>query len=139
VRFRYFDPLEQSTVEGDLRSTGEVAELISMVGGLRVARAPAIELVGTDGSSLVVGVAGERAVLLFTDADGAAAHSVSAAPAHDGVAAGSDSGVVFDFFGSYTELPSAYAVPVRVAVEAADGFASGARPPAASGLTLVTD
>lgn len=133
MRFRYFDPLEQSTVEGDVRSTGEVAELISMVGGLRLGRSPAIELVGTDGSSLVVGVAGERAVLLFTDADGAAAHSVNLG------GAAADSGVVFDYFGSYTELPNAYAVPVTVAVEAADGFAAGARPPVASGLTLVRD
>ena len=133
MRFRYFDPLEQSTVEGDVRSSGEVAELISMVGMLRAGRAPAIELVGTDGSSLVVGVAGERAVLLFTDADGAAAHSVA-----DGEAS-PDSGVVFDYFGSYTELPGTYAVPVGVAVEAADGFATGARPPVATGLTLVND
>ena len=101
-----------------------------MVGSLRADRAPAVELVGSDGSSLVVGVAGERAVLLFTDAAGSAAHSVGGT---------SGSGVVFDFFGSYTELPGSYAVPVGVAVEAADGFASGARPPVASGLELAED
>ncbi|MCW2495601.1 Imm1 family immunity protein [Jatrophihabitans sp.] len=130
MRFRYFDPSEQSTIEGDVQSGPEVAELISLVGGLRTGRAPAVELVGNDGSSLVVGVAGERAVLLFTDACGEAAHSVSetAGP-----------GVVFDFFGSYTELPGGYAVPVGVAVEAADGFAAGARPPAASELRLAHD
>ena len=130
MRFRYFDPTEQSTVEGDVRSGGEVAELISMVGGLRADRAPAVEFVGTDGSSLVVGVAGDRAILLFTDATGTAAHSISGA---------SGSGVVFDYFGSYTEVPASYSVPVGVAVEAAGGFAAGARPPAASGLELAAD
>ena len=130
MRFRYFDPAEQSTVEGDVRSDGDVAELISMVGGLRADRVPAVELVGTDGSSLVVGVAGDRAVLLFTDSAGSAAHSIGGA---------SGSGVVFDFFGSYTELPASYAVPVGVAVEAAGGFAAGARPPAAQGLQLAAD
>jgi len=53
--------------------------------------------------------------------------------------AGLGSGVVFDFFGSYTELPASYAVPVGVAVEAAGGFAAGARPPAAQGLQLAAD
>lgn len=130
MRFRYFDPTEQSTVEGDVHAGGEVAELISLVGGLRTGRAPAVELVGTDGSSLVVGVAGDRAVLLFTDSAGSAAHSVGET---------SGAGVVFDYFGSYTELPASYAVPVGVAVEAADGFAAGARPPAASGLQLAED
>ena len=133
MRFRYFDSTEQSTVEGDVHSDGEVAELFSMVGSLRADRAPAVELVGTDGSSLVVGVAGERAVLLFTDAAGAAAHSVGHSTAPGG------SGVVFDFFGSYTELPASFAVPVDVAVEAAGGFAAGVRPPEASGLQLVAD
>ena len=133
MRFRYFDPAEQSTVEGDVHSGGEVEELIALVGGLRADRAPAVELVGTDGSSLVVGVAGERAVLLFTDASGAAAHSVGSSGAQHG------SGVVFDYFGSYTELPASYAVPVGVAVQAADGFAAGARPPKATGLQLAED
>ena len=132
VRFRYFDPAEQSTVEGDVHHGGEVAELISMVGDLRTDRAPAVELLGGDGSSLVVGVAGDRAVLLFTDSAGAAAHSV-------GAAGGDTRGVVFDYFGSYTELPASYAVPVGVAVAAADGFAAGERPPAAAGLHLVHD
>jgi hypothetical protein len=132
VRFRYFDPAEQSTVEGDVRAGGEMAELLTLVGSLRADRSPAVELVGGDGSSLVVGVSGERAVLLFTDAAGAATHSVA-------TSAGDRSGVVFDFFGSYTELPGSYAVPVGVAVEAADGFAAGARPPVASGLQLAED
>jgi hypothetical protein len=139
VRFRYFDPTEQSTVEGDVRSGAEVAELISLVGGLRAGRAPAVELVGTDGSSLVVGVAGDRAVLLFTDAAGAGAHSARGADRAGENEANETSGVVFDFFGSYTELPASYAVPVPVALAAADGFAAGVRPPVVSGLELVAD
>jgi hypothetical protein len=137
VRFRYFDPAEQSTVEGDVHASGEVAELISLVGSLRADRAPAVELLGGDGSSLVVGVSGERAVLLFTDAGGSATHSVRGTAA---TSADSDSGgIVFDYFGSYTELPASYAVPVGVAVAAADGFAAGDRPPAAAGLQLARD
>ena len=138
MRFRYFDPTEQSTVEGDVHASGEVAELISLVGSLRADRAPAVELLGGDGSSLVVGVNGERAVLLFTDSGGSATHSVGSTTGGSGNT-GNTGGVVFDYFGSYTELPASYAVPVGVAVAAADGFAAGERPPAAVGLHLAHD
>ena len=134
MRFRYFDPAEQSTVEGDVRPGGEVEELIALVGRLRTDRAPAVELIGPDGSTLVVGVAEDRAVLLFTDSAGVAAHSIGA-PEH----AGAGGGVVFDYFGSYTELPASYAVPVAAAVAAADGFVAGDRPPVAAGLQLSED
>ena len=61
----------------------------------------------------MVGVSGPRAVLLWTDATGRAAHSV--APSTDLIG----EGVVFDYFGAYTEMPAAYSVSVDVAVAAA--------------------
>src|SRR5581483_3292788 len=78
VRFRYFDPLQQSTIEGDLAAGAEVAELVALVTQLRAECVPALELVGRDGCSLVLGVSRDRAVVLWTGADGTTSHSVGA-------------------------------------------------------------
>jgi len=124
VRFRYFDPEQQTTVDGEIHSPAAVAELIGLVLRLPGRNCPAVELSGHDGSSLVVGVSGPRAVLLWTDATGRTAHSV--APSTDLIG----EGVVFDYFGAYTELPAPYSVPVDVAVAAAGEYVATGRPPA---------
>lgn len=124
MRFRYFDPAQQSTVAGDVHSAGEVRELVALVLRLSCGPAPAVEFAGHDGSSLVVGVAGPRAALLWTDAEGGTAHSVSASTA-DLIS----EGVAFDYFGAFTELPGSYAVPTDVAVAAAvDYVVTGGAP-----------
>jgi hypothetical protein len=116
VRFRYFDPLQQSTVEGELSAGVEVAELVGLVTQLRAGCAPALELMGRDGSSLVLGIADDRAVVLWTSAEGTTSHSVG----------GSDADrVVFDYFGSFTQLPGSYTVPLATALDAANGFVDG--------------
>jgi hypothetical protein len=130
VRFRYFDPAQQSTVEGEVHSGGDVAELVAIVGRLRTERAPAVEFSNHDGSSLVLGIAGEQAVLLWTAADGSSAHSL-------GESAGD--GVVFDYFGSYTEMPATYAVPVADAVAAAGGYVESGAAPSEAGVLLALD
>jgi hypothetical protein len=112
VRFRYFDPLQQSTVEGEL-SAGEVGELVGLVAALRADLAPALELTGRDGSSLVLGVVADRAVVLWTGADGTSCHSVGGP--HDGR-------VSFDYFGAFTQVPGHYTVPLSAAVDAVRGY-----------------
>jgi hypothetical protein len=116
VRFRYFDPMQQSTVEGELTLGAEVAELVGLVTALRAGCAPALELTGRDGSSLVLGISDDRAVVLWTDADGRTSHSIG----------GSDTDrVVFDYFGAFTQLPGNYTVPLSAALIAAGGYVEG--------------
>ena len=113
MRFRYFDPLQQSTVEGELTAGAEVAELVALVTQLRADCSPALELTGRDGSSLVLGISRDRAVVLWTSADGTTSHSVGTA---------SDERVVFDYFGAFTQVPGHYTVPLTAAVHAAGGY-----------------
>jgi hypothetical protein len=116
VRFRYFDPLQQSTVEGHVSAGIEVAELVNLVTQLRADCSPALELTGGDGSSLVLGIARDRAVVLWTSADGTTSHSVGAP---------CEQRVVFDYFGAFTQVPGHYTVPLPAAVSAAGGFVDG--------------
>ena len=113
MRFRYFDPLQQSTVEGELAAGSEVAELVTLVTQLRAGCAPALELTGRDGSSLVLGIAEDRAVVLWTSADGTTRHSVGSPAAER---------VVFDYFGAMTQMPAHYTVPLSAALHAAGGY-----------------
>src|SRR5437899_9114644 len=76
VRFRYFDPLQQATVEGDLGGAAEVSDLVTTVQALRSQCPPALEFAAADGTSLVLGVAEDRAVILWTDPGGTTSHSV---------------------------------------------------------------
>jgi hypothetical protein len=120
VRFRYFDPLDQSTVEGELHAGSEVAELVAVVTQLRADCSPAVELSGRDGSSLVLGIARDRAVVLWTSADGTTRHSVGSAAAER---------VAFDYFGAVTQVPGHYTVPLAAAVDAASSYVrSGGAP-----------
>lgn len=124
MRFRYFDPSQQSTVEGHVYSRVEAGELVGLMLRQPGAHSPAVEFLGHDGSSLLVGVSGPRAVLLWTDAEGHTTHSVAASCA-DLIG----EGVVFDCFGAYTEMPASYSVPTDVAVAAAaDYVETGAAP-----------
>jgi hypothetical protein len=126
MRFRYFDPLQQSTVEGDLGAGSEVAELVGLVTQLRAGCVPAFELTGRDGSSLVLGVSAEHAVVLWTSAEGTSSHSVGAGGHR----------VAFDYFGAMTQLPAHYTVPLTAALTAAGGYADTGTPPA---LPLAAD
>jgi hypothetical protein len=131
VRFRYFDPMQQSTVEGELSAGAEVAELVGLVTQLRADCSPALELTGRDGSSLVLGIARDRAVVLWTSADGTTRHSIGDRP---------DDRVTFDYFGAFTQVPGHYTVPLPLAVSAAGGYVDGyARSGAFSSLPLAVD
>lgn len=131
MRFRYFDPMQQSTVEGDLSAGAEVAELVALVTQLRADCSPALELTSRDGSSLVLGIARDRAVVLWTSADGTSSHSVGE-PFGDRV--------VFDYFGAFTQVPGHYTVPLSTAVSAAGGYVDGyAGTGASPALPLVMD
>ena len=129
MRFRYFDPLQQSTIEGELSAGAEVAELVGLVTQLRSDCSPALELAGRDGSSLVLGIAKDRAVVLWTSADGTTSHSVGGPH---------DERVNFDYFGALTQVPGHYTVPLTTAVDAAGGYVDG-RPGSSPALPLAVD
>ncbi|HKC26940.1 MAG TPA: Imm1 family immunity protein [Jatrophihabitans sp.] len=129
MRFRYFDPLQQSTVEGELTAGAEVAELVGLVTQLRADCSPALELSGRDGTSLVLGIARDRAVVLWTTADGTTSHTVGGP---------SDGHVTFDYFGAFTQLPGHYTVPLTTAVHAVGGYVDG-RQGASPPLPLAVD
>ncbi|MCW2657982.1 MAG: hypothetical protein JWR06_2175 [Jatrophihabitans sp.] len=115
MRFRYFDPMQQSVIEGELSGGAHVAELVGVVTDLRADCSPALELAGRDGSSLVLGIARDRAVVLWTTADGTTRHSVGGHGEH----------VMFDYFGACTQVPGNYTVPLTRAVDAAGGYVDG--------------
>jgi hypothetical protein len=129
VRFRYFDPHQQSTVEGELSAGVEVAELVGLVQQLRSDCSPALELTGRDGSSLVLGISRDRAVVLWTSADGTTSHSVGGPH---------DERVHFDYFGALTQVPGHYTVPLTAAVDAVGGYVDG-RVGASPALPLAVD
>ncbi|MFN2560989.1 MAG: Imm1 family immunity protein [Jatrophihabitans sp.] len=131
MRFRYFDPTQQSTVEGELSAGAEVAELVALVTQLRGDCSPALELTGRDGSSLVLGIANDRAVVLWTSAEGTTSHSIGGSP---------DERVVFDYFGAFTQVPGNYTVSLATAVVAAGSYVDGyGRSGATPSLPLVID
>ena len=113
MRFRYFDPLEQSAVEGDLTAGSEVCDLVALVTRLRADCVPALELTGADGSSMMLGISRDRAVVLWTSAEGTTSHSVGA-PGGERMA--------FDYFGALTQLPAHYSVPLATALTAAGTY-----------------
>ncbi len=129
MRFRYFDPLEQSTVEGELTAGAEVGELVAVVAQLRTDCSPALELTGRDGSSLVLGISRDRAVVLWTSVDGTTSHTVGGPH---------DERVIFDYFGAFTQVPGHYTVPLRTAVDAVGGYVDG-RFAGAPSLPLAVD
>lgn len=114
MRYRYFDPFEQSVVEGEVATGAEVAPLVGRVTGSRGRRAPALEFAPGDGASMLLGVDLDRAVVLWTTADGLTRHTIGA-PSDELTA-------MFDFFGSCTQMPGHYAVPLATAVGAAGDF-----------------
>lgn len=130
MRFRYFDPMQQSVVEGELSGGAQVADLVGVVTHLRADCSPALELAGHDGSSLVLGISRDRAVVLWTTADGTTRHSVGAHGER----------VMFDYFGACTQVPGHYTVPLVTAVDAAGGYVDGyARTLASPSLPLALD
>jgi hypothetical protein len=78
---------------------------------------PAVELVGEDGSILVVGQTQAGAVLLWIDPLGESMHSVGSQAA--------EGTVVLDYFGSYTEVPVEFVVPSDLGRAAAHAFFNG--------------
>jgi hypothetical protein len=132
VLARYVPPTSDSPIELDVRSAEALDEVLAAAAHDGSERgAPALELTSGEGPTLVIAQVLQGAVLLWTDALGDSFHSV-----------GSDSSVentvVFDYFGSYTEVPAEFVVPLDLGLAAVRAFLAGDHP-AAAGLALEPD
>ncbi len=74
---------------------------------------PAAEVIRDDGSAVTLGTDGDRAILVWTDSLGGSCHSVGD---------GSGGLLVYDHFGSWSEAPSDWQVPIAHAIEAVRHF-----------------
>lgn len=102
----YYDSAEGSHHKISLNSSEELDRVVALVRRMPSPRGvPAIELQGSDGSSLVVGLSDDRAILSYGDSLDNTYHSI----AQDDTAAGI---ISFDHFGTYTEMPTEYSIPV---------------------------
>jgi hypothetical protein len=120
IRALYFEPDRDSTVERILEPDWGVEELVRTVLDLSSARGhPAAELIRLDGSSLSIGTDGTYAILVWTDTLGDSSHSVG----H-----GATSALVYDYFGSWSENPAEFQVPLTEAVESARQYVRDGSP-----------
>lgn len=129
---RYLPPTSDTPIELEVGSGDALDQVLSGAASHESDRGvPAVELVRSDGSTLVVGQTRLGIVLLMIDSLGESMHSVGSGDAADDT-------VVFDYFGSYTEVPAEFVVPVDLGRAAALAFLNG-EDPATAGLTLEPD
>ena len=120
IRTRFFEPADGGAKEGWIGPGRQVADLVEEVLGRSSKRGhPAAEVIREDGSSLSVGTDGEWAVLVWVDSLGDSHHSVG----H-----GDGSHLVYDYFGSWSEAPSDWQVPIALAVDAMEQFVQHGTP-----------
>lgn len=132
MRGRYLPSMSNIPIEQEVGSGDVLDEVLRGAASSESSRGvPAVELVCGDGSTLVVGQTRLGMVLFMIDSLGETMHSVGS-----GDLVGDT--VVFDYFGSYTEVPAEFVVPVDLGRGAALAFLHGGDP-AASGLTLEPD
>lgn len=113
---RSFDPTHDSIQEEWIGPGWRAGDLVNAVLTRRSGRGhPAAEVIREDRSSLTLGTDGEWAILVWVDSLGESLHSV-------GGGTGSGGTLVYDYFGSWSEAPSEFQVPLADAVEAMEQF-----------------
>ncbi|MDX2930861.1 Imm1 family immunity protein [Streptomyces ipomoeae] len=120
---RYFDPEADEPRERTVTDAAEVATLLVELTGMGAGSgrgAPALELEADNGSALSIGPTPHGDVLLWTDPLEDTFHSIG-----DRSREGT---VVFDYFGSYTEVPMESVVPRELALGAARAFLTTGSP-----------
>lgn len=129
---RYLPPTSNTPIEFEVRSGDALDEFLDGAASQEGERGvPAIELVRGDGSTLVIGQTRLGTVLLLNDTLGESVHSVGSGNLVDET-------VVFDYFGTYTEVPVGFVVPTDQGRAAALAFLGGQHP-ASVGLMLEPD
>lgn len=114
IRTCVFEPVEEIVTEHLIGPTWQVADLIEEVVSRSSGRGhPAAEVIRDDGSAVTLGTDGDRAIIVWTDSLGGSYHSVGD---------GSGGLLVYDHFGSWSEAPSDWQVPIAHAIEAVEHF-----------------
>lgn len=114
IRAVHWDPGTESAVRSGVSDEGELPGLPGAVLALRSGRGhPALELKRADGSSLTIATDGTRCALVWINALDESFHST-----------GGPSGpvLVYDCYGSWSEAPAEWAVPVPDALGCARMF-----------------
>jgi hypothetical protein len=114
IRTQYWNPADDSAVTGQLVFGAELRNLFDRLLELSSGRGhPALELVHQDGSSLVIATDGQRCVLSWVNTLEESFHSVGGAPGPI---------FVFDYFGSWSEVPAEFTIATCDALECAHRF-----------------
>ncbi len=113
----YFDSASERSVERQVVTDSDVIAAVKIVGQFRSGRgSAAVEVRREDGSTLTWASDGERAALIWIDYLGQSFHSTGGSPGPS---------VVYDYFGSWSEVPSELALPESEALAALLRFAGG--------------
>jgi hypothetical protein len=114
VRAEMFNPFDEKVIVIDSPDIGAVEQLIRQWVALGSGRGcPAVELTGPDGASLTLGTDGQRGVLVWVNSLGNSSHTISES-------AGAT--LVYDYFGSWPEVPAQSTVSLPDALAAARRF-----------------
>jgi len=114
IRTQYWNPAHDSAVTGQLVSEVELHNLLDRILGLSSGRGhPALELVREDGASLVMATDGSRCLLSLVNPLEDSFHSVGGATGPI---------LVFDYFGSWSEVPAEFTIATCEALECARRF-----------------
>jgi hypothetical protein len=109
----YWNPDTEELVERPA-SSAQVRELLVSILQLRSAKGhPALELRRDDGSSVALGTDGEWAVISWVDPLGESFSSAGESAARR---------LVYDYFGSWSEAPGTWLVPLADAVRCLESF-----------------
>jgi hypothetical protein len=114
IRTMYWNPSDDSVVTGQLVSDEELPDLLSAVLELSGGRGhPAVELARADGSSLTIATDGTRCALVWINSLEESFHSAGGTPGPM---------LIFDYFGSWSEVPAEFTIAVGDALECARRF-----------------
>lgn len=128
---KFMPPDSDRPLESDVSSGEELDRVLAQAADRTSDRGiPAVELTGHNGSTLAICQTPDGTVLMLVDPLGESMHSVGEGLGEDTVA--------FDYFGSYTEVPSAFTVPAALARGAARAFLHG-DDPASAGVSFEPD
>mgnify|MGYP000946538903 CR=1 FL=1 len=114
---RYFDAVSEHSVERPVVTDDDVMAAVGVAGQIRTGRGTAAVVVERgDGSTLTWASDGERAALIWIDYLGQSFHSTGGVPGPS---------LIYDYFGSWSEVPSEWALPASKALKALVHFAAG--------------
>jgi hypothetical protein len=114
IRTRYWNPGDDSVVIGRLISDEELPNLLDAVLELSGGRGhPAVELAREDGSSLTIATDGTRCAMVWINPLEESFHSVGGTPGPV---------LIYDYFGSWSEVPAEFTIAAGDALECARRF-----------------